>query len=69
MPCPPEVPGNQLAMKAVDSLRMLSTNMGLPDNRTLIRGIFLSTDLTSSITSFSNVEKSTFKVLSWDAGA
>lgn len=48
---------------------MLSTSIGLPENNTLTKGIFLSRLLTSSITFFSKDEKSIFKVLDWDPGA
>jgi len=68
-PCPPEVPGNHAAMKAVDSLTMLSASKGLPENSTLTKGVFLSTLRTSSITFLSKLEKSSLSVRDCIPGA
>lgn len=68
-PCPPDVPGSQLATNADDSAKIVSISKGLPENKTEIRGIFLSAPLTSSTISFSNVEKSIFKVFFCYKGA
>jgi hypothetical protein len=50
-------------MTAVDCSYISGIGTGLPDNKTLTKGIVLSPDLTSVITSYSNFERPTAKSL------
>jgi hypothetical protein len=45
MPCPPEVPGSHAARTESELERMSSMRRGLPERRTLTRGMFLSCSL------------------------
>lgn len=69
IPCPPEVPGNQLAITAVDWFSILSIKTGLPERRTLTKGIFWSIYLTVEITSDSKLSIYKANVFFWVNGA
>jgi len=50
MPCPPDVPGSQAAIKADDGSKISSINIGLPESKTLTNGIVLSAPFIISMT-------------------
>ena len=41
-PYPPDVPGKNASNTALDSVKILSMNIGLPANKIVTKGIFLS---------------------------
>ena len=69
MPWPPLVPGSQAAMTASELDSRSSISMGLPDIKTLTKGMFLSCSLRVASTSESNLAKVVLSVLSCDPGA
>lgn len=52
IPCPPDVPGKNACNTALDSVIILSINIGLPASNTVTNGIFLSYYLICDITSY-----------------
>jgi hypothetical protein len=63
-PCPPEVPGSQAEINALEMFIAASTSIGLPENITVTRGILLSAERTLLMTSISNEAYSTLRVFS-----
>lgn len=61
IPWPPDVPGKNACKTAVDSVKILSMNIGLPARSTVTRGMFLSYSRMWVITSSSNLPNSRLK--------
>lgn len=69
MPWPPLVPGSQAAITASEFDSKSSMSIGLPDIKTLTKGIFLSCSFKVAKTSESNFAKVVLSVLNCDPGA